>query len=57
MEKLKYSEETFREMYEACYTFSTALVIWQKDPSKSPITLATIFNETIGKALAKAEGK
>jgi len=45
------------DMYEACYAFSTALAIWQKDPAKSPITLATIFNETIGKALAKAEGK
>ena len=49
--------ESVKDMYEACYTFGTALAIWQKDPSKSPITLVTIFNETIGKALAKAEGK
>lgn len=43
-------------LYEACNTFSVALALWQKDPSKAPITLVTIFNETIGKVLAKADG-
>ncbi len=45
------------ELYEACKAFQTAMAIWQQDPSKAPITLTTIFNETIGQALAKAGGK
>ena len=44
-------------LYEACNTFATALKIWQLDPSKAPITLSTIFNETIGQALASARGE
>ena len=43
------------DMYEACNAFKMALAIWQQDPSKAPITLATIFKETIGKALAKVD--
>ena len=48
-------DQLISDLYEACNTFGTALKIWQQDPSKAPITLVTIFNETIGKALAKVE--
>lgn len=44
------------DMYEACNTFQVALAIWVQDPAKSPNTLTTIFKETIGEALAKADG-
>lgn len=49
--------EALTDLYEACNTFQAALTIWLIDPSKAPNTLTTIFKETIGKVIAKAESK
>ena len=44
--------EGLEDIIKGCNTFGAAMEIWRLDPSKSPVTLITIFNETIGKSLA-----